>query len=341
MLLFSLGTVPLMLGAGLIFSALKGKFTRGITRVSAVLVMLIAFVMLLNAGGLFGLNFNIDGSSGVAAAGTTAGTTAQPTEVAAGKAGDYYVASIKDGVQVVEAPLSRSKYPYILVQKGVPVRFNIEAKDENINGCNNAVVFPEFGIEQELKEGDNVFEFTPDKTGTINYTCWMGMIYGKIKVVDKIDNGEAISEAEAEEPDASGSSVAEIDTEKYAVVRAEDGLQEITVTIDETEFSPALLIVQKGAEIRIRFEAQDLDDGNSFVIFPEYNGVLDLSEGQYETPELAPEEDFTFISYSGLYPGYVKVVDDLGNIDIEEIKNEVAEYDFEQSNPTAGGASCH
>jgi len=146
MLLFSLGTVPLMLGAGMIFSALKGRFTRGITRVSAVLVMLIAFVMLFNAGGLLGINIGIV-NSGAA----IAGSAASVQEVASGKAGDYYVASIKGGVQEVEAALERSRYPYILVQKGIPVKFNIKAEDKNINGCNNAVVFPEFGIERELK----------------------------------------------------------------------------------------------------------------------------------------------------------------------------------------------
>ena len=46
MFLFSMGTVPLMLGAGLVVSALKGRFTRAITRVSAVLVMLIAVMTL-------------------------------------------------------------------------------------------------------------------------------------------------------------------------------------------------------------------------------------------------------------------------------------------------------
>ncbi len=334
MLLFSLGTVPLMLGAGMIFSALKGRFTRGITRVSAVLVMLIAFVMLFNAGGLLGINIGIV-NSGAA----IAGSAASVQEVASGKAGDYYVASIKGGVQEVEAALERSRYPYILVQKGIPVKFNIKAEDKNINGCNNAVVFPEFGIERELKAGDNIFEFTPEKTGTFNYTCWMGMIYGRIKVVDKIDNDEALKEAK-EDVNESSLRVAGLDTEKYAVAEVKEGLQELTVTIDETGFSPALLIVQKDIEVKIKFKAESIDEKNNFVVFPEYNGALDLSGGQFETPELIPEEDFTFLSNPGLFPGYVKVVDDLSRIDIDEIKKEAAEYDFNQINP-ANGASCH
>ena len=339
MLLFSLGTVPLMLGAGLVFSALKGRFTRAITRVSAVLVMLIAAVMLVSAGGLLGLNMNLDSSSGIAAEGSDASPKG---EIASGKAGDYYVAVIKDGVQEVGAPLVRSEYPYILVQKGIPVRFNIKAEDKNINGCNNTVVFPAFGIERGLKAGDNIFEFTPEMTGTFNYTCWMGMIYGKIKVVDSIDSSEALSEAETEEEAASGSSdVADIDVENYQVAEVKDGLQELTVTMDETGFSTALLIVQKDIDMIIGFKPENLNESYNFVIFPEYNGVLDIGSGQWETPLLSPVEDFTFISYPGLYPGYVKVVDDLSSIDIGEIKKEVAAYDFSRSNPLAGGVSCH
>ena len=36
----------------------------------------------------------------------------------------------------------------------------------------------------EMGYGTNVIEFTPEKTGTFQYTCWMGMISGKIKVVE-------------------------------------------------------------------------------------------------------------------------------------------------------------
>jgi len=341
MLLFSLGTVPLMLGAGVVFSVLKGRFTRVITRVSAVLVILIAVVMLVSAGGLLGLNMNIDGGSGIAAAGSDAGPQ---EETASGKAGGYYVASLNDGVQEVEAPLARSEYPSILVQKGIPVRFNIRAEDKNINGCNNAVVFPAFGIERELKPGDNMFEFTPELAGTFDYTCWMGMIYGKIKVVDSIDGSEALSESEAEtEGEAvSGSpDVAAIDVEKYQVAEVKDGLQKLTVTMDDSGFSPALLVVQKDIDMIIGFKPENLNESYNFVIFSEYNGVLDIGSGQMETPLLSPAEDFTFVSYPTLSPGYVRVVDDLMSIDVEEIKKEVAAYDFSQSNPLAGGASCH
>lgn len=42
----------------------------------------------------------------------------------------------------------------------------------------------EFNIKKELKEGENVIEFTPDKVGTYSMNCWMSMITNNIKVID-------------------------------------------------------------------------------------------------------------------------------------------------------------
>ena len=40
----------------------------------------------------------------------------------------------------------------------------------------------EYNIEYEFKKGENVIEFIPKETGSIQYSCWMGMITGKINV---------------------------------------------------------------------------------------------------------------------------------------------------------------
>ena len=41
---------------------------------------------------------------------------------------------------------------------------------------------PDFDTECVFEEGDNTIEFTPKKTGIYTYSCWMGMITGKIYV---------------------------------------------------------------------------------------------------------------------------------------------------------------
>ena len=187
MFLFSLGTVPLMLGAGALFSVLKGKFAYVIQRVSAVLVVFFAIVMATNALSLLGL-----GSS--AALDVAPATTAvvqqkeASTDSLLQQALDkgYLPATLDGGVQKVQANLNPSVYPFIIVQKGIPVEFTITAEEQNITGCNQTVVLPSYDVQKALTSGDNVIKFTPEDSGLISYTCWMGMLDGRILVVDDL-----------------------------------------------------------------------------------------------------------------------------------------------------------
>lgn len=359
MFLFSLGTVPLMLGAGFAFTLLKGKFTRSITRVSAVLVILIAVVMFSNAGGLFG--WNLAGTASAAIQTTQeapSATQAGGSSAQSGNpqtAGGYLIAQIKDGVQTVEATLGISGYPGIVVQKGIPVQYNLKADEENINGCNGAIVIPKFNIEKTLEPGDNIVQFIPGESGTIPYTCWMGMISGQIMVVDDLNSITSGAEAAADTQNvqtneqaitAGGSCCSagsqatafaggRIPVDNVQAAQLQDGVQVLNVGVNDQGYSPAVLVVQKGVKTVIRFHAEKLNSCNYIVTFPDYNGSLDLSQGQTETPELTPESDFTFECGMGMLHGYVKVVENINNIDLDEIKNEVSEY-----KPASGGGCC-
>jgi plastocyanin domain-containing protein len=88
-------------------------------------------------------------------------------------------------VQEVTSELPRRGYPSITVSAGTPVRWNLRAEKGRINGCNNAIVIPEYKIEKRLQPGDNIIEFTPARAGTFRYSCWMGMIRGTITVLEK------------------------------------------------------------------------------------------------------------------------------------------------------------
>ena len=89
-----------------------------------------------------------------------------------------------DGVQVVESTLSPGRYPNITVQAGLPVKWVIYAPEGSINGCNYRILIQEYDVEYTFHTGENVIEFTPDSSGTIRYSCWMGMIQGSIFVTD-------------------------------------------------------------------------------------------------------------------------------------------------------------
>ena len=68
------------------------------------------------------------------------------------------------------------------MKAGEPVEWTIKASEKNINGCNYKILLQDFNQEHTFESGKNVIKFTPDKEGTYTYSCWMGMITGKIYV---------------------------------------------------------------------------------------------------------------------------------------------------------------
>ncbi len=162
MFLFALGTSFLLFGFGAASALLSKRFTSKLMMGSAVLVIVLG-VGMLNTG----LNM-----SGFLAVGTEKSDATR------------FEPNIVDGYQIVQIEVSRRGYAPITVRKGVPVKFNLHAEAQNINGCNNAIIIPAYGIEMPLQAGDNVVEFTPTETGTIPYSCWMNMIRSSITVVE-------------------------------------------------------------------------------------------------------------------------------------------------------------
>jgi plastocyanin domain-containing protein len=59
-------------------------------------------------------------------------------------------------------------------------------KKDKLSECNKEIVIPKLNIDRQLNEGENIIEFVPVETGDISYTCGMGMIKSKIRVVDNI-----------------------------------------------------------------------------------------------------------------------------------------------------------
>jgi hypothetical protein len=168
MLAFSLGTVPLMFGIGVFGSMMSGKFAGRAMKAGAALVMVMGVVMLNNGAALSGL-----------------GSAAAPVSASVRNEAAQSEVRISGPVQEVTSELPRRGYPSITVSAGSPVRWNLRAEKGRINGCNNAIVIPEYKIEKRLQVGDNIIEFTPTRAGTFRYSCWMGMIRGTITVLEK------------------------------------------------------------------------------------------------------------------------------------------------------------
>lgn len=87
----------------------------------------------------------------------------------------------------MESNMSPAHWNLVIIQISLlkqepPVKWTIHAEKSSINGCNYKILLPDFDTECVFEEGDNTIEFTPKKTGIYTYSCWMGMITGKIYV---------------------------------------------------------------------------------------------------------------------------------------------------------------
>jgi sulfite exporter TauE/SafE/copper chaperone CopZ len=166
MLVFSLGTVPLMLGFGTISSALGKKFTSRVMTVGAVLVAVLGLSMFTQGVTLF--------EAGIIRAAPQPSVSQSQSGIA-----------VSDGdVQVIQSTLNSGSYPNITVKVGMPVRWEFDAPQGSISGCNRSLYIPEYQLEHTFQTGENIIEFTPTRTGTFRYSCWMGMIRATITVTE-------------------------------------------------------------------------------------------------------------------------------------------------------------
>lgn len=160
MFLFCLGTTPLLLAFASAAALTTGAARARLGRISAVLLLLLSLGMLSRAATALGI--------------------ALPSA-----AEDVLVAELQDGgFQTAEFDLDFSSYKNLQMRRGIPVRLVIHADEEHLTGCNNEIVCNKLGFSQKLAVGANIIEFTPEKTGTFVYSCWMNMIKNKIRVVD-------------------------------------------------------------------------------------------------------------------------------------------------------------
>lgn len=345
MFLFSLGTVPLMFGLGAVSSALGKKFTGRAMTAGAVLVVVLGMSMFSQGVSLAGLY----------AAGLFSGTGAAGNEEQTGSED----IKIEDGVQVINSTLAPGRYPNINVQAGIPVKWIIDAPQGSINGCNNRMIIRDFGIEYSFKTGENVIEFTPEKTGKVSYSCWMGMIRGSINITEAGETPETGSENDAdsggngilkdytlESPVPSGYT---IPTEEVAIAEeATDdygyNIQKITMELTDDGFTPAVAVVETGTDVE--WNIIDNTTGSNYgtlLLVPDFATQLPLENGEnllYFTPAVS----FDFSTGDNAFYGYVKVVDDLQTIDLDAVREEISNFQTliwpDDTFQAAGGSCC-
>jgi sulfite exporter TauE/SafE/plastocyanin domain-containing protein/copper chaperone CopZ len=331
MFMFSIGTVPLMLTFGALSGLLTKGYTKKILKFSGVLIIMLGLIMSNRGLALAGMNISpMAIMSSVGAFGDTNASSASS---------DVIKATIKDGVQVLN--MTANVYGYtpktLYVQKGMPLKWVING--EEITGCNNTIVVPGMNIQQKLQSGNNLIEFTPGSED-LNFSCWMGMKRGVMKVVDDLEaitasgsDGDGLDSAvtappaEPAKPSIYGDDFSKVATERF-VKKAEVAANEQTIIIKGTgyEFEPLITVINKGIHTKMTLDLTTFDNAEGDFM------ILNSSTMQIVTDFTGTKGintiEFT-ISNSGSYGiylneqellGIIEVVDDVNTVDLEEIR---------------------
>lgn len=193
MFAFGLGTSPALLSVGLLTKKLGQNLQQKFVKISGVLVLILALVVLNRGLALSGSPYSFGALKASISRAFQNDNSANQTKAIISN-GDQNLklpdtkAEVKNDVQ--EVTLKVYGYGYnpktIVVKKGVKVKINVERYD--YGHCSKEILIPAFNVYKILppgtKEtpGKDVIEFTPDKTGTFTFTCGMGMLQGTIVV---------------------------------------------------------------------------------------------------------------------------------------------------------------
>ena len=160
MLIFCLGTVPLMVGFGLVSGKLNQKYSRYLLTVSAILVFVMGIHMASNGLSLSGISIVLPSTN------------------------QNKMAMLDGEVQRITTEVDYGSYESFSVREGIPVEWIIVVPEGKLNGCNGEILVPKYGIDVKLHEGENTVRFIPEDPGIVPYSCWMGMIHSSIEVIE-------------------------------------------------------------------------------------------------------------------------------------------------------------
>ena len=171
MLVFGLGTLPVMLGFGMLTSMASASLAPKIIRFSGAIVVILGAIMLNRGLVLSGAKYDL-----------TTGLAWVSMQLRDQTGVDMSIPRL--GYQSIEMTFNGEgvTQKQIVLQKGVPVKWKIH-NDEG-QSCVTGVVAPKLGLDIPLKKGEQIIEFTPQQEGIIPWTCNMGMTTGTFLVVD-------------------------------------------------------------------------------------------------------------------------------------------------------------
>lgn len=307
---FAIGTAPGLLGIGGLSSVVKGVFARHFFRFAGVVVILLAFFNISNGFNLTGFN----PSAVLSAASSAQAKSETPVN-------DPNV-EVKDGYQIVKMTQDGGGYSpnSFTIQNGIPVKWVINSTEPY--SCSASILMPEFQIAKALSKGENIIEFTPTKTGTLSFSCNMGMYTGEFTVVEAKKTPVKTSvPAKAETPKntpiaeevlPTEEPVAPTETPVPTIVEAKSDVQVITATYSlNDDVQPNQFTVK--ANRAVRFEIDALDNGagcmGSIVVIGLTDQPKGFQKGEKTILEFTPKNSgkYTIACAMGVPRGEIVV----------------------------------
>lgn len=316
MLIFSLGTVPLMLTFGAISGLFSKGYTKKLLKFSGILIIFLGLVMGNRGLALYGININPIAYISSITNNFSNDNATPPSNLESSKA------VIDGNIQILNMSANRRGYtPNVLyVQKGIPVEWVING--EQITSCNNAIIAPSINLQQKLASGENIIKFTPTDED-INFSCWMGMIRGVIKVVDNLDE---IDDNSSATNSIYGDDLSKVKTEILVNKSSiNNNSQNISFTGTGYELQPLVYVAKTNLNAKINFDLTKFDATTNKI----YIVNTDTNETVFS---FAPNENVIEFNINSTVPtvyaivtndtvlGVIETVDDIDNINLDEFR---------------------
>lgn len=162
MLIFGLGTVPLLFSYGALTGKLSLAFKSRLATVSALLIIVLGLVVLNRGLTLSGSHLNFSQLKGLALSSFEQKQNLTSTAKIKIENSQYFPSVIK-------------------IAENSPSKIIVFRNEDS--SCSNQIVFPQIGVRKDLKPfEETVVELPPLKSGTYQFTCQMGMMSGTLIV---------------------------------------------------------------------------------------------------------------------------------------------------------------
>ena len=182
LLIFGLGTLPLLLGFGFLTTLISHHASDKILKASGLVVVTLGLIMFNRGMILTGTGYDFESVSQMISRRFENLEQSRLSNVVG-----------SDKILVLHMNVTQNGYEpaKFVIRKGTPVRWVINVKE--LTECNRTILVPKLGLEIDLHLGEQTVEFTPNQAGVILWSCGMGMLRGEFESLDDTEPGQGVN----------------------------------------------------------------------------------------------------------------------------------------------------